>query len=405
MSKQLPNQSDPQKGQQKASSSGKNFSIPRGEDKTATFASVKSDAAPIGKHGAVNASTSNTDASSFGNMNEEVVIRKRKKRNVKRKKRVRIAVIVLVVLLVLIGGIAGAVWYNIQAGQAALQEVSQRVEENSNQVTYNGHTYEYNENVVSIVVMGYDYSTEADQIGQADAIMVLTVDTETGEANVIVVPRDSMVTVDEWAGSAYAGQDTMQLNLAFSYGDGGTTSAENVVNAVSRILHNMPMTYYFAIDINGIAPLNDAIGGVSLTALQTIPDTNIVEGETTLLYGNNALKYVQWRDTSVLDSAMARQERQIQYVQTYFSQLANVAGGDASVVFDLYNTISEYSVTNLGTSEISYLASTVLGSGISSLNITKLEGELVQGEKYAEVYLDDTSVYETVLDVYYTQID
>lgn len=52
-------------------------------------------------------------------------------------------------------------------------------------------------------------------------------------------------------------------------------------------------------NMQGIVELNDAIGGVSLVPVQTVPGTGIVKGESTFLYGNNALKYVQWRDTSV----------------------------------------------------------------------------------------------------------
>lgn len=53
------------------------------------------------------------------------------------------------------------------------------------------------------------------------------------------------------------------------------------------------MSYYFAMDMRGIVELNDAIGGVSLVPVQTVSATGIVKGESTFLYGNNALKYVQ----------------------------------------------------------------------------------------------------------------
>mgnify|MGYP007110378430 FL=1 len=47
----------------------------------------------------------------------------------------------------------------------------------------------------------------------------------------------------------------------------------------------------------------------------------------------------------------------------------------------------------------------MLSSGITNLNVTTLSGEMQHGEKYAEYYLDKNSVYETVLDVYYRQVD
>ena len=62
-------------------------------------------------------------------------------------------------------------------------------------------------------------------------------------------------------------------------------------------------------------------------------------------------------------------------------------------------------MTNLGLNEYSYLASAVLGTGVGELDITTLAGEDQMGAKYVEYILDTESVYQTVLDVYYTQID
>ena len=275
-------------------------------------------------------------------------------------------------------------------------------------VKYNGHTYKLNENMISVVIMGYD-RTEIDSVngqnGQADAVMVMALDTQTGKATAIGVPRDSMVDVSKMVGGAYAGQDKMQLCLAFAYGDGGEESAENVTTAVSRVLYNMPMSYYMALDMQGVGALNDSIGGVVITPLQTIPGTDIIEGSDTILFGDDALKYVQWRDTSELTSPLDRQDRQVQYVKAFASKALTQAKGNAGSIIDLFNTARDYSITNLGLNEFSYLASTAVGSGITSLDVVTLQGQAAQGENHMEFYLDQSSVYQTVLDVYYTQID
>ena len=175
-----------------------------------------------------------------------------------------------------------------------------------------------------------------------------------------------MVDVGEFVGDAFIGHEEMQLCLAFSYGDGAHTSCEYTTTAVSRALYNMPMSYYMALDYDGIAPLNDAIGGVSVNALETVPNTGIVAGQDIVLYGDNAARYVQYRDTSTLTSSLDRQARQVQYLQAFSSVLTN---------------------------------------GITSLEMVTLPGEPVQGAQFVEVYLDEEAVYQTVLDVYYTQVD
>lgn len=367
------------------------------------------DGAQHGRHSGVGAPLSSTS--------DEVLIRKKRRRNKKRRRALRIAAIVCAVLVVVIGASAFAIWNAVRSGEEALHQTADAsdIQTADNSVTYdegrtvqyNGHTYALNENIVSVVVMGYDQRSE-DQVegraGQADAVMVLALDTSTGKATAIGVPRDSMVDVTKAVGSAYLGQGKMQLCLAFSYGDGAETSAEYVTTAVSRVLYNMPMSYYLALDMQGVGPLNDAIGGVVIDPLQTIPGTDIVEGNETILFGDDALKYVQWRDTSELTSPLDRQARQVQYVKGFASKVLTQAKGNVGALLDLFNTAGDYSVTNLGLNEFSYLASAMVGHGISSLDVVTLQGQAQQGEKYMEYYLDQDSVYQTVLDVYYKQV-
>lgn len=334
------------------------------------------------------------------------------------RRRLRAVGIALLVVALVAGGVAMAAWRLVESGRQALREAAQpediqTVEEATTEdegltVEYEGKTYRYNENVVSIVVMGYDrrQSVEATgAAGQADAIMVVAFDTATGQMRVIGVPRDTMVDVDENVGEAFLGQDSMQISLAFSYGDGYETSSQNVVRAVSRVLYNMPMTYYFSIDMEGVGPLNDAIGGVALTPTSSVPGTIITKGQPITLYGENALRYVQYRDTSVFGSSLDRQARQSQYLQAFFSQAVSNAAGSPGILVGLYQTALKYATTNLGVDEFAALATTLLANGMSSLEVTTLQGEATQGPQYLEYHLDRQSVYETVLDVFYTPVE
>ena len=368
------------------------------------------------RHGAHIASELGPAPVKSSSSSDEVLVRKKRRHHKKRRRALIIVAVILVVLIAV--GIAAAIAYNnaIKAGQEAmLQAADAEVStaesavsyDEGRTVTHNGHTYKLNENMVSVVVMGYDRTEStaaAGQNGQADAVMVLAFDTKTGKATAIGVPRDSMVDVSRTLGSTYIGTDTMQLCLAFAYGDGADTSAENVTSAVSRTLYNMPMTYYLALNLEGVGPINDSIGGVTITPLQSIPGTDIVEGEETILRGSNALSYVKWRDTSILTSPLDRQARQVQYVKAFASKALTQAKGNVTSMIGLFNTASEYSITNLGLNEFSYLASTVVGSGVTSLDVVTLQGEAKQGETFMEYYLDKESVYQTVLDVYYTQV-
>lgn len=364
----------------------------------------------------------NADSAEFfasqQNPQQEALIRKRKRRNNKRKRHVRTALIVLGAIVLVGAGVAWGVVSAIKAGEGAVHQAAQAEDiqtpeeavtyDEGKTVKYNGHTYALNENMVSICVIGFDRKAPAEsgeKAGQADAVMVIALDTASGKATAIGLPRDSMVEVGEFVGDAFIGLDQMQLCLAYSYGDGRETSCEYTTTVASRVLYNMPISYYFALDLSGVGPLNDSIGGVALTPLQSIPNTNIVEGQDTVLFGDNALRYVQWRDTSVLTSSLDRQARQVQYIKAFAAQALQLSQGSVGTLLDLYNTASEYSITNLGVNEFGYLATSVLQSGLNSLDVTTLAGEMQQGERYAEFYLDKDAVYETVLNVYYHQVD
>lgn len=346
----------------------------------------------------------------------EVQARKQEKARAKRKKRIRIVGVALAVVLLLVVGVGLLALNAMRSGGQSLHQVATDLLASGNAVTYdegqtieyNGQTYAFNDDVVSICVIGsgrYASDKRVGRPGEADTVMVLALDTRTGEATAIGIPRDSIVDVGEYVGGAFVGVDDMQLCLAYSYGDGGHKSCEYVTAIAQRVLYNMPISYYFCVDMNGVGPMANAIGGVALTSLESIPTMGIGEGDELVLRGQNALTYIQWRDKSKLDSSLDRQARQEQFIEAYISQAMSTAKGDVNVLFDLYDTATDYSITNLGANEFAYLAICMVLNGMTSLDTVVLQGEMQERDGYAAYYLDKEFVYQTVLDVYYTPVD
>ncbi|MEG0096062.1 MAG: LCP family protein [Raoultibacter sp.] len=347
---------------------------------------------------------------------QEIIIRKKRRRKKRLKHPVLLGVVCAIVLAVGVTAAALAITIstggkNLQAYENVQVEAPQEAlkKDGGQTVAYGGHTYQLNKNMVSIMFVGFDRTTFAEageKAGQADAIVVMAFDTATGKVTALSIPRDAMVPVDTYTPEgAFVSQQTMQVCLAYHYGDGAQTSCEHTAAAVSRMLYSMPLNYYFALDETGVGPMADAIDGVPLTALQSIPGTQIVAGEDVLLFGDSAFKYVQYRDTSVLNSSLDRQARQVQFIQSFAKKSLGLAQGSVNKLLDLYAVAADYSVTNLGISEFSFLASSVISNGVTGVSMETLPGTLAQGEKYAEYTLDKTGVYQTVLNTYYTQID
>lgn len=164
-------------------------------------------------------------------------------------------------------------------------------------IHYNGHTYMYNENLISMSFIGYDKNETDDnegREGQADFLVVMGLDTENSSLKGLSIPRDTMVEPNDYSGAAYFGSaGKEQIAVTFSYGHEIHESCEKTTEAMSRLIYNVPIKYYFGLNLEGIAHINDSVGGVSLKALETIPNSNIEKDKTLTLHGDNAQKYVR----------------------------------------------------------------------------------------------------------------
>ena len=333
--------------------------------------------------------------------------RRRSEESIKRIKRRRRIRTLLIVLLV-IGAVAAAGWgfvnHSVNQGKKKIEEKTEKViKAKGDTITYNGKKYELNKHMATVAFIGFDGRDNDDgtQKGQSDTVMVVALNTDTGEARGIVIPRDSMVAVDTYSNGSFAGQVTEQLCLQFAYGTDGDNSSALTAAAASRVLDNIPVDYYYTLNIEGVAPINDSIGGVTLVPTQTVPGTAVVEGQETTLFGTSAEKYVQWRDTTELTSSLDRTARQVSYVKAFAAKMLNSAKNNPAVLINLYQTMGDYTWTNLGLDEFSYLATTMLEHGLTSFDVVTLQGTMQQGDTFAEFYLDQDNVKQTVVDTFY----
>lgn len=326
-----------------------------------------------------------------------------------RKRVVGITVLVVLFIIAMIAaGIALFVNHSIARGRRKFEDsMQQMIDQSGSTIEHDGVTYGLNENMVTVAFIGFDnqvrnLTTGEATTGQADAIMIMALNTDTGRATCISIPRDSWVDVDTYIDGSYSGQNKMQLCLQYTYGSSNEHSSELVTQAASRILSGIPIDYYFTLNVRGIAPLADAIGGVTLTPVQTVPGYDIYEGVETTLSGTRAEKNVRNRDGSNDSSSLDRQARQLSFIKAFFKQALQSASGDPSKLLSLYQTALNYTWTNLGMDEFSYIASTMIGQGVSGVDVVSLQGEMSSEGNHAAFYLDQDSVFQTVLDVFYT---
>lgn len=350
--------------------------------------------------------------------------RRRKENPYRRRKGPLLAVLIIFgILLLLLVSAVGAYAYLTKRGEAQLKKnktaeeitapADVQQEDEGRTVVYNGKTYEYNENNINILFMGVDKNiqeTGTDNIGengQADVLIMAVLDSQTGHLSLVNISRDAMVDVNRYNVSGqYLGTENMQLCLAYSYGDGKELSCQNTMESVSRLMYGMPVNAYVAVDYSAIAPLNDAVGGVTVNVLEDLSaaDPALKQGETVTLHGAQAQTYVRSRNTELLDSNNLRMERQRQYISAFLSAAISGTKSDITMPVTLYNSVSDYMVTNISVSEVTYLATLLLQNGTSGGEMFTVPGEVVQGEVYAEFTPNEQELYELILNVFYKEV-
>ncbi len=279
-------------------------------------------------------------------------------------------------------------------------------------IRYQGKIYRYNEDILTFLFMGIDHEGEVEEAengidgGQSDAIFLLVLDTRAKAISLIGINRDTMTDIDVYTKSgSYLGTATGQLCLQHGYGDGMHVSCERSAAAVSRLFYGLPIHGYCAINMEGIPLLNDAVGGVEVTAPEAVKTRHLdlEEGEKKLLKGQEAYEYLRARDVKSFGSAGRRAERQGQYLRRYAAAAQAAMKEDITLPVTLYSTLSKYMVTDVAVDEVSYLATQAAGCTLEDEHIYSLQGETKMGEEFEEFYVDEKALYELILKVFYEE--
>ena len=76
-----------------------------------------------------------------------------------------------------------------------------------------------------------------------------------------------------------------------------------------------------------------------------------------------------------------------------------------AALLQLYQTLNQSMVNNVGASQAVYLASQALKLDFSEENIHAMPGENRYSGEYDEFYADDEALYRLILDVFYTEVE
>lgn len=279
-------------------------------------------------------------------------------------------------------------------------------------VKYKGNIYSYKDNIMTFLIMGIDndmrdtYVSDNLSGGQADFLALFVLDPDSRRIEVIPINRNTMVNVEVYDNDG----DKMikvpaQIAVQHGVGNGREESCEYQVRAVTNLFYQLPIHGYAALGLEGIIPLNDAVGGVDVTVPENYVSDEITvsEGETIHLEGEDAYWFVRSRDDNP-GGADRRLGRQSAYIRTLVDKVYNKIRTNPVSFMSLYNAVKENIVTNISSNELVYLATAASEYVYDEKSIHEVRGETVEGAVSDEFYVDDDALKELIINVFYEKV-
>ena len=283
-----------------------------------------------------------------------------------------------------------------------------RTEAELKEVTYQGKTYRQRPEIKSYLFLGIDEMGPAVGTqsyiagGQADTQMLLVLDDEAKTWQILQINRDSMVEVPVISMMGTVPYTIVQqIALAHAYGNGREQSCENNVKAVSMMLNDQPIDGYFSLNMGGVGILVDLIGGVTITVTSDFSavDPSLVEGETITLNGEQAFEYVRQRQNVDDQTNLARMGRQRQFLKAFEEQVKDM---DSDFAVTAYEELSDYVITDIASGTAVDIADRL--KSYEELPLLTIDGENTVEDGYWAYYLDQDSLQQTILQLFYEEI-
>lgn len=186
--------------------------------------------------------------------------------------------------------------------------------------------------------------------GQADFLLLLTFDKKNRTISTLQIDRDTMTDIRVYGPFGdYTGIRETQICLSHAYCATAAENCENTVWAASRLLGNIPVDGYLALDMSAITALNDALGDVTVTLEEDFSalDPQMVRGATIALQGKQAETFVRGR-TGVGDGTnAARMKRQKAFMQKAGDLIAEGLERDSGFAGTLLDALSGHMTMNV----------------------------------------------------------
>lgn len=273
--------------------------------------------------------------------------------------------------------------------------------------------YDYFHNFENFLIMGTDGTGDVERgdgrphSDMADFLLLMSIDKTDNSFSLLELNRDTIMQVPYIdVEEGYTG-DTVeeQLCIAHWYGRSPEEGSQNQVLAVSQLLGGLPISGYYALDMEDIPKLNHSIGGVTVTLTEDIPgDPELKAGATVTLSDDQAYLYLRSRMDVGMGTNEERMARQHTYLSEFLYQSLGKISSQPRYYYDLFESLTSIAETNLTGKQISRIAKAL--SENTRRGFFRFEGETRIGDtlgdavEHSEFYPDETSVIEVMTDLF-----
>ena len=323
----------------------------------------------------------------------------------KNKKKYSVITTALIVILAVVVAFSG---YKI-FDSIVNEENSQETESSTKTVTVDGVDYFPRQDITVLMLMGIDErgpvvaSESYTNTGENDMVALAVFDEQDKSYSVLVLNRDTMMDVHVLGvGGQDAGTIFGQLALAHTYGSGLEDSCENTVRTVSDFLSGLTVDYYLSMNMDAIAILNDAVGGVTVNVVDDFSqvDSSIPMGEVKLT-GEQALAFVQTRKEVSDQMNISRMDRHKEYMENFVSAFNAKVKESDTFILETYEDIAPYIVSDWSVNSMSSMLNRY--ADYTLREVVMPEGENVYSGEYMEFYVDEAKLEKLILNMFYVE--
>ncbi len=306
------------------------------------------------------------------------------------------AILLVAVCLLVSVGIGSALYavYNRKVERTVSAVAQSKTTQEETFIELDGVSYRPDSSVKAYLFLGVDDAgrnyEDYGRGGRTDTLLLLVKREDT--LRILEISRDTMTEVDTYDASGdYLSTGVMQINMQYSYGDSPRRSAYLTKRTVSALLGGVRIDGAIALDMSGIAPIVDTLGGITVKMEEDCSyiDTSYTKDAVITMDGAKAERFIRWRDTSQTGSNDRRMGRHSWFIRQMLGQM------EETELTELLKAAEPYLNTDMTAEELQALKSCSLTESI------KVPGETRAGKRHEEFYVDEDALREIVVREFY----